>query len=46
MIAIKLTNITKKYDDKTVVDNLSFEIEENSICGFLGLNGARKNYHI
>ena len=42
MIAIKLTNVTKKYDDKTVIDSLSFEIEENSICGFLGLNGAGK----
>lgn len=40
--AIKLTNVVKKYDDKTVIDNLSFEVEENSICGFLGLNGAGK----
>jgi len=40
--AIRLTNVVKKYDDKTVIDNLSFEVEENSICGFLGLNGAGK----
>ena len=42
MIVIKLANVTKKYDNKTVIDNLSFEIEENSICGFLGPNGAGK----
>ncbi|MCL2382655.1 MAG: ABC transporter ATP-binding protein [Oscillospiraceae bacterium] len=42
MAAIKLTNVTKKYDKKTVIDDLSFEISEHSICGFLGLNGAGK----
>jgi len=42
MIAIRLTNVTKKYDDKKVIDDLSFEVEENCICGFLGLNGAGK----
>ena len=42
MKVIKVTNITKEYDKKKVIDDLSFEIEENSICGFLGLNGAGK----
>lgn len=42
MTAIKLKNVTKKYDKKAVIDDLSFEIIQNSICGFLGLNGAGK----
>lgn len=40
--AIKLENVSKTYDKKKVVDDLSFEIEENTIVGFLGLNGAGK----
>ena len=42
MIAIKVSNLVKKYDDKKVIDDLSFEVPKNSICGFLGLNGAGK----
>lgn len=40
MITIK--NLTKKYEDQTIVDNLSLEIKKGSIFGFLGPNGAGK----
>lgn len=39
---IKLENVTKIYDNKKIIDNISFNIEENQIVGFLGVNGAGK----
>jgi len=42
MTAIKVENISKTYGKQAVLDQLSFEVEENTICGFLGLNGAGK----
>jgi len=41
-MAIRISNLNKSYDNKKVIDNLSFEIPENCICGFLGPNGAGK----
>ena len=35
-------NLTKKYNDLTAVDNISFEINEGECFGFLGPNGAGK----
>ena len=39
---LKLTNITKYYDDLLAVDNLSFEVNKGEIFGLLGVNGAGK----
>lgn len=42
MSIIRVKNLVKKYGDLTAVDNISFEVEENTIFGFLGPNGAGK----
>ncbi|WP_411169354.1 ATP-binding cassette domain-containing protein [Clostridium sp. MB05] len=39
---IKISNLTKKYDKSTVLNNVSLTIEENKIYGLLGRNGAGK----
>ncbi len=41
-MGLKVTNVNKKYLDKTAVDNISFEIESPGIFGLLGTNGAGK----
>lgn len=41
-IMISTTNLTKKYNDKAVVDNVSLEIERGGIIGLVGQNGAGK----
>lgn len=40
--AIRTHNITKKYKNTSVVDNLSINIKKGEIYGFLGQNGAGK----
>ena len=40
---LKLNELTKKYGNKVVVDNLNIEIEEGEIFGLLGPNGAGKS---
>ena len=39
---LKVSNVTKYYDDFKAVDNLSFEVEKGEIFGLLGVNGAGK----
>ncbi|WP_252231166.1 ATP-binding cassette domain-containing protein [Clostridium sp. ZBS15] len=41
MITVK--NITKKYGEKKVVDNVSLDLHENQIISFIGPNGAGKS---
>lgn len=41
--AIQLKNITKKFKDFTAVNDLSFQIEQGKIYGFLGPNGSGKS---
>jgi ABC-2 type transport system ATP-binding protein len=40
--AIVVKNLTKKYDNKKVVDGISFEVMTGEIFGILGPNGAGK----
>ena len=40
---IQLVDVTKRYDDTTVVDNLNMQIEAGEIVGIIGHNGAGKS---
>ena len=37
-----LNNVSKKFGNKQVVKNLSFEVPQNKVYGFIGKNGAGK----
>ena len=39
---IEVRGLTKRYGDKTAVDDLTFAIEPGNVTGFLGPNGAGK----
>jgi ABC-2 type transport system ATP-binding protein len=39
---IEVNNLTKRYGNRTAVDNISFSIDPGSIFGFIGPNGAGK----
>ena len=41
-IAIEVSSLTKKFEDLTAVDNISFSIQKGEIVGLLGPNGAGK----
>ena len=40
---ISVKNLKKIYKEKSVVDNISFNVEEGSLFSFLGPNGAGKS---
>ncbi|GAA4226891.1 ABC transporter ATP-binding protein [Actinomadura meridiana] len=40
---IEAENLTKRYGDKTAVDDLSFTVHPGRVTGFLGPNGAGKS---
>ena len=40
---ISAHNLTKRYGDKTAVDDLSFTVQPGTVTGFLGPNGAGKS---
>ncbi|MFQ9933022.1 MAG: ABC transporter ATP-binding protein [Lachnospiraceae bacterium] len=41
-MSLEVKNLVKKYGDKTVVNNLSFEMKEPGVYALLGTNGAGK----
>lgn len=45
-MGLSVSNIVKKYGDTTVVDDLSFEMNETGVFALLGTNGAGKTTSI
>ncbi|MGL4453035.1 MAG: ATP-binding cassette domain-containing protein [Sarcina sp.] len=43
MVALKVVNISKRFKDKLVLDNINFEVKEKEIFGLIGPNGAGKS---
>jgi lipopolysaccharide export system ATP-binding protein len=42
MVTLDCVNLSKKYDGKTVVHDISISLQENRVIGLLGPNGAGK----
>ena len=43
MKSIEVKNLTKKFGSFVCVDNISFDVDEGEVFGFLGANGAGKS---
>lgn len=39
---VKVADLTKRYDDKVVVDSITFDVQKGEVFGILGPNGAGK----
>jgi ABC-type multidrug transport system ATPase subunit len=42
-MSIEARRLTKRYGDKTAVDDLTFTVRPGMVTGFLGVNGAGKS---
>src|SRR3989338_6849263 len=42
MLHLKISEIYKSFNNKLVLDKVSFEVKKNDIFGFIGLNGVGK----
>ena len=42
MISLQVENLTKQFGNQKVVDNLSFELQQNTATALIGPNGAGK----
>lgn len=42
---LEIKNVSKYFGKHKVVDNVNLNIKEGEIFGFLGPNGARKDYN-
>lgn len=40
MSILEIDNLSKKFGEHKVINNLTFSVTENTIYGFLGQNGA------
>ena len=45
-MGLKVTDLSKKYGNKTIVDHISFEMEKPGVYALLGTNGAGKTTSI
>ena len=43
MNIIEVKNLTKRYGELTAVDHINFNVEQGTMLGFLGINGAGKS---
>ena len=42
-LAIKVENLSKSYNNKPILKNISFSVKKGTIHGFIGSNGAGKS---
>src|SRR5437773_2010353 len=45
-LAIDVRGMTKRFDDRTVVNDIALQVRTGEVCGFLGPNGSGKTTFI